>query len=66
MKYAYTSTLAVDTQGRYAKRPMVEIELVGKKWVNGLALIDSGADCNMINMLSRLEFSLNMEGIKST
>jgi hypothetical protein len=50
MKYSYTSTLAVDTQGHYAKRPMIEVELIGKKWINGLALIDSGADCNMINI----------------
>ena len=46
MKYQYTVVSgAVDTQGRYTKRPVVEVELSNHGHTRKfLALIDSGAD----------------------
>lgn len=45
MKYKYTVVAAVDTKGRYTRRPVVEVELSrGGHARTFLALIDSGAD----------------------
>jgi hypothetical protein len=51
MKYDYTNTLATNTKGKITKRPMIELELLGKEHnINVLGLIDSGADTVMMNV----------------
>lgn len=51
MKFQYTTTLSTNTKGRLTKRPMLELELIGKtETINVLGLIDSGADTTMVNI----------------
>jgi hypothetical protein len=51
MKFQYTTTTATNTKGKLAKRPLVEIELVGNgQTIHALGLIDSGADTTMMNL----------------
>ncbi len=51
MKFQYTTTFSTNTKGKLTKRPMVELELIGKtETVNVLGLIDSGADTTMMNI----------------
>lgn len=51
MKFQYTSTISTNTKGKLTKRPIVELELIGKtENINTLGLIDSGADTTMMNI----------------
>ena len=52
IKYDYSTTIkSVDTKGKFRKRPIMEIEVIGKKGSKRmLGLIDSGADMVMLNM----------------
>ncbi len=51
MKYKYASTPTFSENGRIVKRPLVEIEMVGKERnINALGLLDSGADSTLVNM----------------
>lgn len=51
MKFQYSSTIQTNTKGRLVKKPMIELELVGKgKNVKALGLIDSGADTTLMNI----------------
>jgi hypothetical protein len=51
MKFQYTTTLSTNTKGKLTKRPILELELIGKKEsLNVLGLIDSGADTTMVNI----------------
>lgn len=51
MKFEYTPTASIDTKGRFLKRPIVEVELIGKgSTVNAFGLIDSGADTSLMNL----------------
>ena len=51
MKFQYTTTLSTNTKGKLTKRPMIELELIGKlENINVLGLIDSGADTTMVNI----------------
>lgn len=51
MKFQYTSTLSTNTKGAITKRPIVELELIGKnESVSALGLIDSGADTTIVNI----------------
>ena len=51
MKYQYTTTISINTKGKLTKRPMVELELIGKnEKLNVLGLIDSGADTTLMNI----------------
>ncbi len=50
MKYEYGITYPPDADGRFRKRPLVEIEIVGPKGkLKELALIDSGADRSLFH-----------------
>ena len=51
MKFKYTATMAPDTKGRYVKRPLIELEILGKDVsVKAFGLIDSGADTTLMNI----------------
>jgi hypothetical protein len=51
MKFQYTTTIATNTKGKLAKRPLIELELVGNsQTIHALGLIDSGADTTMMNL----------------
>ena len=53
MKFQYLVASGVlDTRGKMVKRPMLEIELLGKNGekISALGHIDSGADTTTINM----------------
>ncbi len=51
MKFQYTATTSTNTKGKLTKRPIIELELIGKtENVNVLGLIDSGADTTMMNI----------------
>ena len=53
MKFQYWTTSGVlDTRGRIVKRPMLELEFVGKDGskTNAIGLIDSGADTTILNI----------------
>ena len=51
MKYQYTATPSNNTKGKLTKRPIVELEIIGKNdTLNALGLIDSGADTTMMNI----------------
>jgi hypothetical protein len=51
MKFQYTSTISTNTKGKLTKRPIVELELIGKaENINALGLIDSGADTTVMNI----------------
>ena len=51
MKFQYTTTTATNTKGKLAKRPLIELELVGNgQTIHALGLIDSGADTTMMNL----------------
>ena len=51
MKYQYTATTSNNTKGKLTKRPIVELEIIGKNdTLNALGLIDSGADTTMMNI----------------
>ena len=51
MKFQYTTTFSTNTKGKLTKRPMIELELIGKtETINVLGLIDSGADTTMMNL----------------
>ncbi len=62
MKFQYTTTLSTNTKGKFTKRPLVELELIGKeKNVTGLGLIDSGADTTLINIQYAQLLGINLE-----
>ena len=51
MKFEYTSVLGADTKGRLLKRPLVELELIGKgRTIKAFGLLDSGADTILKNL----------------
>ena len=53
MKFQYWTTLGVlDSRGKMVKRPIVELELIGKDGLktNATGLLDSGADTTMLNI----------------
>lgn len=51
MKFQYTATAATNIKGKITKRPILKLELFGKKEnVHALELIDSGADTTMMNL----------------
>ena len=51
MKFQYTSTTSTSTKGKLTKRPIVELQLIGKtETLNVLGLIDSGADTTLMNI----------------
>lgn len=51
MKFKYTQTLSTNLKGGFTKRPILELEITkGSETVDGLALIDSGADSTMMNI----------------
>ena len=51
MKFQYTATTSTNTQGRLTKRPIIELELMGKtETLTVLGLIDSGADTTLMNI----------------
>ncbi|MDO8569893.1 MAG: retropepsin-like aspartic protease [bacterium] len=53
MKFQYWTTSGVlDTRGRIVKRPMLELEFIGKDGskINAIGLVDSGADTTMLNI----------------
>lgn len=52
MKFKYTPSFALDTQGRFTKRPMLKLELktIDGEKLNLSGLIDSGADQTMVNI----------------
>lgn len=50
MKYEYGITYPPDADGRFRKRPLVEIEIVGPQGkLKELALVDSGADRSLFH-----------------
>lgn len=51
MKFQYTAIASTNTKGKLTKRPIVELELIGKaETLNVLGLIDSGADTTLVNI----------------
>lgn len=51
MKFQYTTTIATNTKGKLTKRPIIELEIIGKtQALNALGLIDSGADTVLMNL----------------
>jgi len=65
MKYQYTSVYNPDTKQKLKKRPIVEIELFGKKGtIKTLALIDSGADRSLFNIQFAREIGINLTNAK--
>jgi hypothetical protein len=61
MKFQYTTTLAPNTKGKLAKRPLVELELMGKdRTINAFGLIDSGADTTLMNMEYARELGIDL------
>ncbi|TSC84504.1 MAG: hypothetical protein G01um101417_169 [Parcubacteria group bacterium Gr01-1014_17] len=64
MKFEYTSVFGTNAKGRLIKRPLVELELIGKrKNLKALGLLDSGADTTMMNLeyAKALDISLDTE-----
>lgn len=62
MKFQYTTTVSTNTKGKLTKRPMVELELVGKtETINALGLIDSGADTTMMNIEYAKALGIDLE-----
>jgi len=62
MKFQYTSTIATNTKGKRTKRPIVELELLGKSEnLNVLGLIDSGADTTLMNIEYAKVLGINLE-----
>ncbi len=50
MKYEYGITYPPDADGRFRKRPLVEVEIIGPKGkLKELALLDSGADRSLFH-----------------
>lgn len=61
MKYQYSPVYNPDTKQKLKKRPIVEIELFGKKGtVKTFALIDSGADRSLFNIQFAKEIGLDL------
>lgn len=51
MKYKYSAFLPSNPSGRWKKRPILQIEIFGKKGSQKFnALVDSGADCSLFNI----------------
>lgn len=51
MKFEYTSVFGTNSKGRMLKRPLLELELIGKgRVLQALGLIDSGADTSMMHV----------------
>jgi len=68
MKFKYTTTMTPDTKGRLVKRPLIELEIMGKeKNAKAFGLIDSGADTTLINIeyAKRIDLSLDSRKTKS-
>lgn len=66
MKFKYSGTLALDSQGRMTKRPMLKLELTlkdGRK-VYPSGLIDSGADQTMVNIAYAKELGIDLSNAK--
>ena len=63
MKFEYTSVFGTNAKGRLLKRPLVELELIGKnKNIKALGLLDSGADTTLIN----LEYAKALDAVLDT
>ena len=61
MKYQYTPVAAYTTKGKLTKRPMIELELLGKdQSLTVLGLIDSGADTTMMNIQYAKELGIDL------
>lgn len=66
MKFKYTNTMTLDTKGRFIKRPLIELEIVGKdKQVKAFGLIDSGADTTLMNIEYAKRVGLTLDINKS-
>ncbi len=62
MKFQYSSTLQTNTKGGFVKKPVVELELLGKgKTVKALGLIDSGADTTLMNIEYARELGIELD-----
>src|SRR3989338_4147728 len=62
MKFQYTTTIATNTRGKLTKRPIVELEVIGKKeTMNVLGLIGSGADTTMMNIQYASALGVDLE-----
>lgn len=66
MKFKYTSTLVLDTKGRFVKRPMLKLELtiVGGRKIYPIGLVDSGADLTLVNIQYAKELGLDVAKLK--
>jgi len=61
MKFQYTTTLATNTKGKLAKRPLIELELIGKdRSIVAFGLIDSGADTTLMNVEYARELGIDL------
>ena len=66
MKFNYADTLATDNKGCALKRPVVEVELLGKnKNIKALGLIDSGADATMMNIEYARELGIELDSSRT-
>jgi len=62
MKFQYTTSLSYNTKGKLTKRPLVELELIGKSQnVNAIGLIDSGADTTLMNIGYAIILGLDLD-----
>lgn len=62
MKFEYTTTLATNTKGQLTKRPLIELELIGKdRTVYAFGLIDSGADTTLMNIEYARDLGIDLE-----
>ena len=65
MKYKYTSFYPPDRSFKWIKRPMISIEIFGKKESKKFdALLDSGADCSMFNVEIAELLDINLSNAK--
>ena len=65
MKFRYTTTIATNTKGKLAKRPLVELELSGNgQIIHALGLIDSGADTTLMNIEYARVLGINLDATK--
>ena len=66
MKYQYTTTLAANTKGKLAKRPLIEIDLMnGSRTVHAFGLIDSGADTTLMNIEYARDLGIDLRSART-
>lgn len=66
MRFSYTPTAATNTKARLIKRPLLELELIGRgQSLKAFALIDSGADITMMNLEYAHELGLSLDESKT-